>query len=321
MAATKKRPAGRDRALPPTQQPAHGRTPLSVGGGEPSGPCKVLYHCPLCGHPKGDATWKADRDGRWRWFVGCFSASCQALGRGYPAAAAVEVGAPHGAAILEDPLRWLAACIIGSPGGADDQEPEELPSVGSLAGAASRLWSDPNALGYLRRCGLAEETIRRYQIGRVDGGFWFPVVAGGELVNVVTHRPEGKPKYATLRGRSAAFYPGFLWHGVLLCAGVKDVLVARQHGLRYAVTTTCGATLPGHLVPLLSGRPVAVAYDTGEDEAAERTAARLRAAGGRACVVRLGLPENGDDLTDWFVKYGRTAKELKRLIRASWRAA
>jgi hypothetical protein len=68
------------------------------------------------------------------------------------------------------------------------------------------------------------------------------------------------------------------------------------------------------------GRVVAICFDVGEEQAAAKRAQTLSDAGARrVCVVRLadeGM-EDGEDLTDWFMKYGCTADELRQLIRES----
>jgi hypothetical protein len=68
------------------------------------------------------------------------------------------------------------------------------------------------------------------------------------------------------------------------------------------------------------GRGVAVCFDVGEEATAEKRAKALVAAGARkVVVVRLadaGL-EHGEDLTDWFARYDRSALELRDLIRLS----
>jgi len=62
-------------------------------------------------------------------------------------------------------------------------------------------------------------------------------------------------------------------------------------------------------------------YDAGAFplEIAEHRAHEFVAAGAReAWAVDLGL-EKGEDATDWFVKYGRSADDLRRLINSSKR--
>jgi hypothetical protein len=74
------------------------------------------------------------------------------------------------------------------------------------------------------------------------------------------------------------------------------------------------------------GRRIAVAYDAGSYERCVERAEALLAAGAKeAWPVDLGATglEHGEDLGDWFVKYGRTAGELRDVItdaRDDWRA-
>jgi hypothetical protein len=69
--------------------------------------------------------------------------------------------------------------------------------------------------------------------------------------------------------------------------------------------------------PLFRGRRVPVIYDAGDARDAAYTAAgKLRAAGADAWVVDLasaGL-KKGEDITDWFVTYGRNKADLIDLI-------
>src|SRR3954464_7944747 len=95
---------------------------------------KHRYRCPLCGGvDKLDATWKADVSGHGRWFVDCFTASCSALGGAYLTEVASAVGAPSGAAILDDPLRWFAHLVGGQRARGNARGAEPLPSHAQLA--------------------------------------------------------------------------------------------------------------------------------------------------------------------------------------------
>ena len=69
---------------------------------------------------------------------------------------------------------------------------------------------------------------------------------------------------------------------------------------------------------MVKGRRVAVLFDADprEEEQTVSRAAELRREGADAWPVRLteaGLSD-GEDVTDWFVKYGRTRDDLLRLI-------
>jgi hypothetical protein len=188
----------------------------------------------------------------------------------------------------------------------------------------SRLMATDEPLGYLcQKRGLRASTLGRYRLGWDGEAFTLPVFGpGGKLVNLRRRRLAPLAKPIGLRGRGSQLYPDVpAGRGVLLLAGEFDALLARQKGLPFAVTTTCGTQLPEHLIRALAGRLVAVAYDVGEEAEAEKTVGKLRAADCQAWVVRLELPRSGDDLTDWFVTYRRTRRDFFELIRRERRSA
>jgi hypothetical protein len=269
--------------------------------------------CPVCGKNNLDVTLKPNGRGNW---VSCWSCEAAGLtGAEFLAELAEAVGCrPY--QLIEDGPTFLADYLNGSVVTA--RVPAPLPSEATIAGLRSRLLSSRRPLAWLRRRGISEATVHQFELGFNGGAIVFPVRdEAGELVNVRFRLldPEADPKVRGLYGRRAQLYPDVPEDGpILLAAGELDALLARQRGLP-AVTTTCGARLPDQLAPRLAGRRVAVVYDVGEERAAETTAAKLRAAGGEAWAVPLGLPKKGDDLTDWFVKYGRTARELSVLCR------
>lgn len=289
---------------------------------------RIEFECPVCRGGNADATYRVDRaTGRPEWFLGCFTASCRARGGTYLDDLGEALGLGRGATKAELVVALRRRC----GGRAARAAREELPSEARLAGWHDRLRADRPALRYLtRECGLTLATIERCGLGygEYDGrpaAFLFPVCdAAGKLLTLKERywpepwRRRGKSVWKrALAGHRAALYPAVPnRRAVMLCAGELDALVALQHGLP-AVTATTGAVLPESLAPELAGRRVAVVYDVGEDAAAVRSVSLLNAAGAEAWVVSLGLPEKGDDLGDWFVKYGRTAKQLReRMNRA-----
>jgi hypothetical protein len=278
---------------------------------------KAIYACPVCGKA-GKLTVTAKSAGGW--LIGCWACQAAGLSGGeYIRALADAVGAPGGGAVLENPFRYLGEPVTASH---ERRLPAELPSSAALAGWTARLPSSGPPLDYLlNERGLELDTIRLHQVGWDGEAFTLPVFdSAGDPVNVRRRFwPERKPKITGLAGRPATFYPSHALAGpgpLLLVAGEFDALLSQQNDIP-GVSTTCGARLPEPLIPELQpdGRRIAVAYDVGEEAAAERTVAQLRTAGAKAWVVRLGLPNEGDDLTDWFVKYGRSADKLLALIR------
>lgn len=221
-----------------------------------------------------------------------------------------------------------------------------------VARYVSALWDDPNRLDYLHtERGLGDETLRRHEIGWDSGRdrYTIPIRDGhGGLVNVRRYRPGDDPKIinATGYGSPARLYPLPLPSGaIVICEGEWDCLLLNQHGIP-AVTSTHGAsTWLEEWNPWFVGRHVAYVYDVGADHHATAhatglAATRRHAQAARAAprrqrrrrggvgtrpasspasvrVVHLGLPREGDDVTDWFTTYGRTARELRDLINAS----
>ncbi|WP_217915412.1 hypothetical protein [Miltoncostaea marina] len=258
-----------------------------------------------------------DRKPTGGWWVRCWA--CPGRGE-YLALLAEALDLPPGSGglLLDDPLTYL-----GDPQAAraTDREPAPLPSERQIARWQRALERSRAARLYVTHArGLDWTTIDRHQLGYDGSAVTLPVRdADGRLVNLRRRflDPGAGPKMVGLGGRGSQLYPTPPQRRrVVLCAGEFDALIARQHGI-HAVTTTCGASLPGALVAALrpAGRGIAVVYDAGEQDQAAATARKLRAAGAQVRVVRLPLPHGGD-LTDWF-RAGRTAAELRRLLRWS----
>ncbi len=273
-----------------------------------------LYTCPVCSGPQ---KLSVDRKPTGGWWVRCWA--CPGRGE-YLALLAEALDLPPGSGglLLDDPLTYL-----GDPQAAraTDREPAPLPSERQIARWQRALERSRAARLYVTHArGLDWTTIDRHQLGYDGSAVTLPVRdADGRLVNLRRRflDPGAGPKMVGLGGRGSQLYPTPPQRRrVVLCAGEFDALIARQHGI-HAVTTTCGASLPGALVAALrpAGRGIAVVYDAGEQDQAAATARKLRAAGAQVRVVRLPLPHGGD-LTDWF-RAGRTAAELRRLLRWS----
>jgi DNA primase len=194
------------------------------------------------------------------------------------------------------------------------------------------LLCSPTATEYLRGRGLRARTCRTYGLGydaNMDA-ITIPVHdAAGVLVTVRRRLLKPKPggaKYLSMRGHPAQLYPDVPASGPLLLGeGELDALIGRQHGLP-TITGTCGWEWlsDGSWDWAIQGRIVAVVYDAGDDgyERAKRRAADLQQRGARQAwpvdLAAAGLRDK-EDLTDWFVKYGRSAPELRRLINRAGR--
>lgn len=150
----------------------------------------------------------------------------------------------------------------------------------------------------------------------------FPVFMFGKLLDTRTYTPNAKPKVKSRLGAiNGLIVPFDLWvntpntRWTIVCAGEKDMAVARSHGFN-AITFTGGEqTLP--ITPnFFKDRYVAICYDndvTGK-EGAEKVANFLKKYTPYVKLVTSfheGM-ENKEDLTDFFNKYNHTAEDLIR---------
>ena len=158
--------------------------------------------------------------------------------------------------------------------------------------------------------------------------FQFPVSWEGWVCDIRTYRPGMTPKVLSVPGaQSGLIIPYDLWKDTnkekwtVLCAGEKDMTVARSHGFN-AITLTGGETATPLNPSWFEGRKVAICYDN--DYAGRNGAKRVaEAIGPYASIIRIvdkfhddfGAEDTKEDITDWFVKYKGTAEELKEYIK------
>ncbi|MBW1712906.1 MAG: DNA primase, partial [Deltaproteobacteria bacterium] len=153
----------------------------------------------------------------------------------------------------------------------------------------------------------------------------------GQLVNVRLYLPGGKPKvrsWASGYGASRLWPPPGQWRAgepVWLCEGEPDAITAVSQGLN-AVTQTAGAgTWKDEFNRAFKGRDVVVAYDAdlkgrqGAEKAARqiaRTAKLVRIIDWPEFMLEDGQlpPDHGQDLTDFFVRQGRSPGDLMDLL-------
>ena len=149
----------------------------------------------------------------------------------------------------------------------------------------------------------------------------FPALMHDHLIDVRQYNPGQTPKLRSRTGApSGLIIPYDLWRTTnkqrltLICAGEKDMAVARSHGFN-AITITGGeGALPGCLAEFRD-RKVAIVYDN--DAAGLAGAVRL-ANYLRPYVLNLKVctafhevcREDKEDITDFFVKYNKTRHDL-----------
>lgn len=288
---------------------------------------KFVYSCPVCGDNEGEKHGAIIRhlDG---WSISCLR--CPG-GGDYLRELREAVGCDaNGYALLDDPLTHLSDLIQQS---LPPSSPAALPTPAQVAGWHERLMSSGAPLEYLlTERGLSETIVTRHQLGWDGYAFTLPIysIDKGHLVNL-RRRSWPRPfsngaRYVGLAGRTkrndgVQLYPDVPHQGgLLVCGGELDALVVRSHGIRGIACTTGVAS---EWLPtwnrLVRGREVVVAFDVGEEAHARRRVASLAKAGARAWWIDLGSAglTTKEDLTDWFVVYGRTADDLRRLARKS----
>ena len=156
----------------------------------------------------------------------------------------------------------------------------------------------------------------------------FPVFMYGHLMDVRNYNPGQQPKIKSRSNcPSGLILPFDLWidtpkdRVTIICAGEKDMANARTQGFN-AITLTGGEQAPCITPEAFRGRRIAICYDN--DEAGKQGALKLALslyeyAKSIKVVTKFHevCTEKGEDLTDYFVKYGKTKQDLIKCIEAT----
>ena len=153
----------------------------------------------------------------------------------------------------------------------------------------------------------------------------FPVFMYGHLMDIRTYHKDNTPKCKSRAGCvTGLIIPFDIWQETpasrvtLICAGEKDMAVARSHGFN-AITITGGENSLVKCPKLFTDRTVAIVYD--HDEAgiagAKKLAIELLQYTQKVKVVtgfHEVCKENKEDITDFFNKYNCTKQDLIKYI-------
>ena len=152
----------------------------------------------------------------------------------------------------------------------------------------------------------------------------FPVFMYGKLLDVRTYMPNGNPKTKSRLGAvNGLIIPFDLWvdtpkdRMTLLCAGEKDMAVARSHGFN-AITLTGGERMTPLTPEYFRNRHVAIVYDNddaGRAGAIKVANALMRYTPHIKVITKFheGMT-NKEDITDYFNKYAHTREDLIKCI-------
>ena len=186
-------------------------------------------------------------------------------------------------------------------------------------------------LAKLKARGIARRIAKRYCLGWADKHPTFsksrnrltiPVKKKGKYINIRFHSLDGsEPKdlpykrklpYATWLFPEDQLENDTIW----LCEGELDSLCGISHHLACVSVTGGAGSWRKEFTPLFEDKIVRIVYDCDEagGRGADKIAGILLEVATEVKVIDLGLGE-GEDLTDWFSKHGRSKEELEELAR------
>lgn len=160
--------------------------------------------------------------------------------------------------------------------------------------------------------------------------------SAGALMNIRLYEPGAKQykiiSFAPLTGDSRLFPPRLFYpeQAIILCEGESDTLCALSHGFNAITQTSKLKTWPRQHWSVFQGKNVVIAYDA--DNAgrvyADYAGACLKAVAKSVRVIQwpecMGVgpdgsvpKDHGQDLTDYFVRHGKTTDNFHSLIAAA----
>lgn len=174
----------------------------------------------------------------------------------------------------------------------------------------------------LKEMGI-DSQVDSLQLGFSGSGIDFPVHVYGQLLDVRNYKTGRTPKVLSRTGAKNLIVPFDLWREddspTVLCAGEKDMAIARAMGFNAISFTGGEMSFPKLFKQSFKGRHVFIVYDndqTGEDGAA-RAAFELNKVGAIARIVTAHhevCTEKGGDVHDYFMKYGKTAADFSEML-------
>lgn len=171
--------------------------------------------------------------------------------------------------------------------------------------------------------GLSSNVADELKIGYSGEGFDFPVFIYGEILDVRNYSPGRKPKVLSEKGAKNLLLPFDLWvndeRPTLLCAGEKDMAIGRQMGFNSLSFTGGEQAFPKLFKASFRGKRIFIVYDNDQAgiEGSRKIASLLKDAGAFPHVVTKHYEtckEKGEDLHDYFHKYGRTGEDLQKIL-------
>lgn len=179
------------------------------------------------------------------------------------------------------------------------------------------------------KLGISDEVASELTLGWDGDRIIFPILVEetyiGERAYKVDRTPDEVKVIGTKGLKGSFIIPHDVWKGderpTLLCAGEKDMAIARTMGLN-AITFTGGeGAFPRLFKGMFRDRQIVVAYDNDSKgrNASREIAAQLKEVGAEVYILDLSdvCREKGEDVHDFFVKYGRTADEMESRMQTA----
>lgn len=188
---------------------------------------------------------------------------------------------------------------------------------------------DQEAIALCTSLGISTDVISELELrSNAQGTISFPVSLYDKLIDIRSYTPGGTPKVKSRNGVAYGLVmPYDIWHKTplnkvtLICAGEKDMAVARSHGFN-AITLTGGENVLPLSPTWFKGRHVVIVYDN--DDAGRTGANKLATYLLEYCAtvkVCTGFhevcKEDKEDITDFFTKYKGTKEQLIKYMNAT----
>lgn len=202
-------------------------------------------------------------------------------------------------------------------------------SISLWDGFEENLWKSEMNLDILRtRRGITDSTTKTYKLGYRGDGIMYPVFIFGELCDVRTYDPDGKPKMKSQKGATTLLFPFDHWYTderpTLLVGGENDCLLARQLGFNALTFTGGEGSVPSKMfLRMFNGKTVYICYDgdLAGQKGAQRVAFLLKEAGANVLVMDItssGLVVHDDkankDLSDLVLQHNQGYDDILHMM-------
>jgi hypothetical protein len=205
----------------------------------------------------------------------------------------------------------------------EDLETKAINTNWSVATTALKTSSISETL--LKKLKFSKDVVDFLKIGFEGEGISFPVFVYGQLMDVRKYRPGQTPKVLSRSGTNSGYIIPDIDYikdlkSVLLCAGEKDMAIARSNGFDAFALTGGEMSIPHTYGYAFRGKNVYIVYDndkTGK-EGARKLAVFLKEQGAVPYIVEGHhevCVEKGEDVWDYFGKYGKSADDFKEILR------